>query len=119
MAGSEIEAPQPREHEVGIYTETLARLYLKQGFVEHALAIYRRLAQEQPDNQQLHACLHTIEQQLACGAQGPDVAAPLTAPHAAGDTASGVTQYQEQRVLTQLQRWLHYLQQQRQRCGQP
>lgn len=116
MAGSEVEAPQPRDHEVGIYTETLARLYLKQGFVEQALAIYRRLVQEQPDNQPLHECLRTLEQQLALGVQGSDMPAPPTAPHAAEDTAPRATQHQEHRVVARLERWLHYLQQQRRYC---
>ena len=53
--------------EAGIYTETLARLYLKQGFVERALAIYRRLAQEQPDNARLHERLHTWSRRLRAG----------------------------------------------------
>ncbi len=54
MAGSEAEVLQARQAEAGICTETLARLYLQQGFVERALAISRRLAQEQPANHPLH-----------------------------------------------------------------
>ena len=49
LAEVEACASQPCDAEAGIYTETLARLYLKQGFVERALAIYRRLVQEQPE----------------------------------------------------------------------
>ena len=60
MAEAEAYASQPRDAAAGIYTETLARLYLKQGFGERALAIYQRLAQEQPDNHQLHERLRTF-----------------------------------------------------------
>jgi hypothetical protein len=54
MTRAEVAVSESHEAVAGIYTETLARLYLKQGFGERALAIYRRLAQEQPDNHQLH-----------------------------------------------------------------
>ena len=73
VAEVEAYASQPRDAEAGIYTETLARLYLKQGFVERALAIYHRLAQEQPDNAQLHERLHTLEQELARGELGQNL----------------------------------------------
>ena len=38
MAGSATEVLQSRQAEAGICTETLARLYLQQGFVAPALA---------------------------------------------------------------------------------
>lgn len=110
MAGCEGEALVPL-HEVGIYTETLARLYLKQGFVEQALAIYRRLVQEQPEKQQLHERLHALEQ-LALGAPGPVPPVLAPAPPAAEDTAPRAPHDQTRRVLAQLERWLYYLQQQ-------
>ena len=116
MTGSEVETPQPHDLEAGIYTETLARLYLKQGFVERALAIYRRLAQEQPGDHQLHERWRTLEQQLALGALGQDPAVPHTAPGVAGDTATVATRYQEHYVVAQLERWLHYLQRQHREC---
>ena len=84
MAEAEAYASQPRDAAAGIYTETLARLYLKQGFGERALAIYRRLAQEQPDNHQLHERLRTLEQELACGGGGSDPAVQCAAPDGAG-----------------------------------
>src|SRR5713226_7396599 len=114
MAGSEAEAPQSRDPEAGICTATLARLYLQQGFVERALAIYRRLAQEQPGNHQLHERLYTLEQELALGALGQDNVVQRAVPDAAVDMATRVTRRQEHQVVVQLERWLHYLQQQRQ-----
>jgi hypothetical protein len=114
MAGSGSEALQSRDAEAGICTETLARLYLQQGFVGRALAIYRRLAQEQPDNHQLHERLRTLEQQLALGALGQDAVVPRTGPDMAVDTTSMASHHQGDAVVAQLERWLHYLQRQRQ-----
>jgi len=106
-------ASQPRDAEAGIYTETLARLYLKQGFVERALAIYHRLAQEQPDNAQLHERLHTLEQELARGGAGRESMAPRGVSDAADETTAPMLHRHEHHVAAQLGRWLHYLQRQR------
>ena len=119
MAGREVEAPQTRDAEAGICTETLARLYLKQGFVERALAIYRRLAQEQPGNQQLHERLRTVEQQLALGALGQDTVGQRTPPDLAVDTTSRAPHPQRDEVVAQLERWLHSLQRRRQHPERP
>lgn len=93
----------------GIYTETLARLYLRQGFLERALSIYRHLAQEQPDNQPLQARCLTLEQQLqqGGGAETPTgesvgALAEATLPTQARPRPAEV-------VLAQLERWLAYL----------
>ena len=118
MAEAEGDASQLRDSEDGIYTETLARLYLKQGFVERALVIYRRLAQEQPGNHQLHERLSTLEQELALGALGQDTVVQRAVPEATVEMATRTAHRQEHQVVAQLQRWLHYLQQQRQRREQ-
>lgn len=118
MAEAEGDASQLRDVEAGIYTETLARLYLKQGFVERALAIYRRLAQEQPGNHPLHARLCTLEQELALGALGPDHVGQRTIPEVAGEMATRTARRQVHPAVVQLERWLHYLQQQRQQREQ-
>ena len=118
MAEAEADASQLRDSEDGIYTETLARLYLKQGFVERALAIYRRLAQEQPGNHQLHERLSTLEQELALGALGQGTVVQRAVPEATGEMATRTARRQEHQVVVQLQRWLHYLQQQRQQREQ-
>jgi hypothetical protein len=110
MAETDAYASQPRDAAAGIYTETLARLYLKQGFGERALAIYRRLAQEQPGNHQLHERLHTIEQELAYGGGGSDPVVPCAAPGGAGERATPVPRRQEHQIIAQLELWLRYLQ---------
>src|SRR5215470_5569974 len=110
MAEADAYASQPHDAAAGIYTETLARLYLKQGFGERALAIYRRLAQEQPGNHQLHERLHTLEQELACAGGAPAPAVPCAAHDGAAERATPVTHRQEQQVIEQLELWLRYLQ---------
>ena len=119
MAGSEIEAPQARAAEAGIYTETLARLYLQQGFVARALAIYRRLAQEQPENQPLHERLRTLEQQCALGAREQNAVVPCTVPDLAVETTSMAPHQQRDAVVAQLECWLHSLRRQRQHHERP
>jgi hypothetical protein len=113
MAEAEAYASQPHDAVAGIYTETLARLYLKQGFGERALAIYRRLAQEQPGNHQLQERLRTIEQELACRRTEPNPAAQRAAPDGAGERATPVTRRQEHQIAAQLELWLRYLQRRR------
>ena len=114
MAGSEVEGHQAGGSEAGICTETLARLYLQQGFGERALAMYRRLAQEQPENHALHACLRTLERQMALGALGQDAVVQRAIPALAVETTRTARRHQEEYVVAQLERWLHHLQRQRQ-----
>jgi hypothetical protein len=113
MAEAGAYASQPGDAAAGIYTETLARLYLKQGFGERALAIYRRLVQEQPGNHQLHERLRALEQELAGGGGGSDPAVQCAAPDGAGERATQVTHRQEHQIAAQLGLWLRYLQRQR------
>jgi hypothetical protein len=113
MAEAETHASQPDDAVAGIYTETLARLYLKQGFAERALAIYRRLAQEQPGNHLLQERLRTIEQELACGREGPAPAAQRAVHGGAGESATPVIRRQEHQITAQLEQWLRYLQRRR------
>ena len=112
MAEAEVGASQPGDAAAGIYTETLARLYLKQGFGERALAIYRRLVQEQPDNHQLHERLCALEQELAGGGSGPNPAVQCAAPEEAGVQATPITRRQEHQLAARLGLWLRYLQRQ-------
>src|SRR5437867_3267517 len=112
MAEVEAYASQSHDAAAGIYTETLARLYLKQGFGERALAIYRRLAQEQPGNHQLYERVRTLEQELA-GGGGSDSAVQCAVPDGAGAGATQMTRRQEHQIAAQLGLWLRYLQRQR------
>jgi hypothetical protein len=113
MAEAEVTAAQAHDAVAGIYTETLARLYLKQGFGERALAIYRRLVQEQPGNHQLHERLHTLEQELAYGGSGLDPAVHCATPDGAHESVTPVRPRPEHRMAAQLALWLRYLQRQR------
>src|SRR5262244_1192373 len=106
MAEAEAYASQSHDAAAGIYTETLARLYLKQGFGGRALAIYRRLAQEQPGNHQLHERLRTLEQELACEWGGSDPAVQCAVPDGADERATQVTRRQEHQIAVQLGLWL-------------
>jgi hypothetical protein len=119
MAEAETHASQPHDAVAGIYTETLARLYLKQGFAERALAIYRRLAQEQPGNDQLQERLRTMEQALTCGRDGSAPAAPRAVHGGAGESATPVRCRQEHQIVAQLEQWLRYLQRRRSHCERP
>src|SRR5438876_10127906 len=105
MVEAEGDASQLGDSEDGIYTETLARLYLKQGFVERALAIYRRLAQEQPGNHQLCERLCTLEQELALGMLGQDPVVQRAVPEAGAELATRTIRGQAHRVVIQLERW--------------
>jgi len=86
--------------------------------VERALAIYRRLTQEQPGNHQLHERLCTLEQELALGVLGHDTVVQRVVPEAA-DLATPVTRRQEHHIVVQLERWLSSLQHQRQQRERP
>jgi hypothetical protein len=113
MAEAEVAAAQAHDAVAGIYTETLARLYLKQGFGERALAIYRRLVQEQPGNHQLYERLHSLEQELAYGGSGLDPAVQGATPGGAHESTTPVRPRPEPRIAVQLELWLCYLQRQR------
>jgi hypothetical protein len=54
---------------VGMYTETLARLYMRQGHVDKALRIYRHLAARQPSDLDLQDQIHALEHQLTTAAE--------------------------------------------------
>jgi tetratricopeptide (TPR) repeat protein len=57
-------------------TETLAELYLQQGFRDEALAIYRQLVVREPDNQGLKDRIEAIEKgDVAQGSQEPAIPA--------------------------------------------
>ncbi|HEX6964562.1 MAG TPA: tetratricopeptide repeat protein [Gemmatimonadaceae bacterium] len=49
-------------------TETMAELYVRQGFIEKALDIYRQLARQSPDEPRFQSAVEELEQVLAAGA---------------------------------------------------
>ncbi len=54
--------PPPAQPATPFVTETLAELYLKQGFRDEALAIYRQLAERNPGDESLQQRIQSIEQ---------------------------------------------------------
>src|SRR5687768_8036041 len=97
--------------DTGIYTETLARLYLKQGFVEPALAIYRHLAQDQPDNLQWQEMVVALEQQLLLNSVEQPVLSPGATVSAPPVPQRPVPCCPTHVVIARLERWLTGVQQ--------
>jgi hypothetical protein len=93
---------------VGMYTETLARLYFRQGYAGEALRIYRHLAAERPDDPHLQDQIRVLTEQLTSMPEPP--------PHRAGSkrtTARPERSREASRlepVITALERWLGHLQ---------
>jgi hypothetical protein len=111
MSGTPRSAGHP-PRAVGIYTETLARLYAKQGLYDQALRIYRHLLQTQPANLEWQRAIATLERQCAT-----DIAlqgATSRAAQTSSGKRSGQEQTRLQQVVTQLERWLDQLRRQRQ-----
>ena len=95
---------------LGVYTETLARLYWRQGYLDEALRIYRHLADEHPDDPHFQDQVRALHQQREIP---PEVspAAPVAALSSPRMTATEARQAQY--VIVQLERWLNRLQRQR------
>ncbi len=95
-------SPEP----IGLYTETLARLYLGQGFVSKGLEIYRHLAAAQPANRSLSEQIAALERQLAAEALSEAGAPTGASPAEAAAQASRDRLEHTQQVIGQLERWL-------------
>jgi hypothetical protein len=74
--------------EPGVVTETMAELYAKQGLYDDALGVYRRLAQERPDDERLQGKIAELEERLEESA----------GKHAAGFELSELLELTEPRV---------------------
>lgn len=108
---------------VGMYTETLARLYMRQGHVDKALRIYRHLAVQQPSDLDLQDQIHALEHQLTIatqmGAEAPVQALPIpedwpSSPESASYVPLAASQpsrdvEQTRQVIAHLERWLRVL----------
>jgi hypothetical protein len=92
------------EQATGLYTETLARLYMQQGYGTKALAIYRHLIDLQPDNAGLRAKAAALERHLAASGSGE-------VEDAAAGSGKGIGVC---RVIARLEGWLVQLRRQRQ-----
>jgi hypothetical protein len=96
---------------VGIYTETLARLYAKQGLYDQALRIYRHLLQTQPDNLEWQRTIAAIERQRATD---PEPQGATEGAEAASGKQAGKSPTHPHQVAAQLERWLAHLRWRRQ-----
>jgi hypothetical protein len=100
------------EQVTGLYTETLARLYMQQGYGAKALAIYRYLIGLQPDNAKLRAKATALERQLA--ASEPGEVEEVAGDRGEGSGSRRHARTGQARVLARLEGWLVQLRQQRQ-----
>lgn len=75
-------AESSREGKDPLTTGTLAELYVSQGFVDRAVAIYRELLQNDPDNGELRARMHQLETSLESPAEEPEADEAVTIPTA-------------------------------------
>jgi hypothetical protein len=96
----------------GIYTETLARLYAKQGLYDSALRIYRHLLQTQPENLEWQSAIAALDRQRTTDAAPQGVTVRPFQPASEKRPAQGQTRSHQ--VVAQLERWLAQLQRQRQ-----
>jgi hypothetical protein len=95
----------------GIYTDTLARLYVQQGFFDQALAIYYHLARAQPQNPQWRERITALEQQRAAAACAAGIERRKTM--SAGRKGTALCRHLDRRLLVQLEQWLYVLRQRR------
>jgi tetratricopeptide (TPR) repeat protein len=66
------EVSEPRDASHPVVTETMAELYVKQGHLDHALEIYRELAEARPHDSALRRRLEGLERQAGAPAGSPD-----------------------------------------------
>ncbi len=98
---------------VEMYTETLARLYFRQGYVDEALRIYRHLAEQRPNDPHLQEQIGAIMQRLSATAEPSNVSSADRGAARSPDRMAQVEMARTRHVMRQLERWLHYLQRQR------
>lgn len=68
--------------ETEVYTRTMAELYVRQGLEERAVEVYRRLAEQRPDDEELRSRLEELESRRGGGAGGSEEARPSAPPPA-------------------------------------
>jgi tetratricopeptide (TPR) repeat protein len=62
-------AEVPAAVEEAFVTETMAELYLRQGHLESAMDIYRKLVEQRPTDDRLRSRLHAVETQIVAAQQ--------------------------------------------------
>lgn len=79
-------APAPEEARPLVVTESMARLYLRQGHKALALSVYRRLAAESPASPALREVVSRLEADLRLAKAERTAAEPAGAPPPEGPT---------------------------------
>lgn len=97
----------------GFYTETLARIYWRQGFLREALQMYRRLAAERPDELRLQNHIRTLSEELAVMSADQNASLHTTVSDRLLAAAPAVPTDWRYDAIRRLERWLVYLQRQR------
>jgi hypothetical protein len=83
LAGSAV--PEPAAEDEGpsviepelVVTETMAEVFLRQGYTDLALAVYSQLALREPGNQRIEAAKARLQTELAPAAPGPASEVPV------------------------------------------
>jgi len=88
--------PEHSEQPALIVTESMAELFLKQGHRELALAVYRQLAERNPESDSISGAIARLEQELA---PPPAAPAPERKPYAAAVTGGRSVERRLQAVL--------------------
>ena len=88
--------------EGALATNTLAEIYLRQGLVDRAVAVYENMLRADPDNQAVHRRMAEIVGMDPGVARTPSVPEPRSAP-ASRDRAP---QDPRRRAIHELQTWL-------------
>jgi tetratricopeptide (TPR) repeat protein len=86
-AGASQPPPPSATGGAGFVTETMAQLYLKQGFPDRALGVYRELVAQNPGDRALRERMERIERELRSGAATRDPG--LTVGGGAAPTRAG------------------------------
>lgn len=99
---------------LGVYTETLARLYWRQGYIDEALRIYHYLAAEKPDDWHFQEQVRVLEEHRQLAPNAP-LSEPPPAPIAGRvpESATYVMVPDNQWLIDHLEHWLSQLQCQR------
>ncbi len=106
------EAAPAAEAPAELSTETLADIYIQQGFYDKALAIYRQLLTERKEDARLKQKIGELESLLSVSRQ-PAPAAPIPPGPAAAVGTGGAARPAASEVLQTLRTWLKRIQTER------
>ncbi len=98
------EAPKPEQKPAA--TETLAEIYLNQGFNDKALEIYRELLAKNPDNETLKKKITALEQQMTEATPPPEPPPKETSDEGAENEPTEGDRRNQSKNLDSFQDWL-------------